>query len=93
MADEVGGGSPVGAHDENIEALALKLLRNPTENGLEPGDTEAARRAARRMLEDSEARTNDPATTDPEHDGVIRRTSSETSSSGDTTSRRAHDGE
>ena len=31
---------------------------------------------------------NDPATTDPENDGVIRRTSGETSSSGDTTTRR-----
>jgi hypothetical protein len=93
MADAVGGGAPGAAHDEQVEALALKLLRSPSENGLEPGDIEAARKSARRMLEDSEARTNDPATTDPEHDGIIRRTSSETSASGETIVRRAHDGE
>ncbi|MGH2753534.1 MAG: hypothetical protein ACRDLB_03805 [Actinomycetota bacterium] len=93
MADATGGGSPGRTHDERVDALALKLLRSPGENGLDPGDIDAARRAARRMLEDSEARTHDPATTDPEHDGVIRRTSSETSSSGETSHRRAHDGE
>ena len=93
MADAVGGGAPGAAHDGQVEALALKLLRSPSENGLEPGDVEAARKAARRMLEDSEARTNDPATTDPEHDGIIRRTASETTSSGETIVRRAHDGE
>ena len=93
MADATGAGPPGRAYDEQVEALALKLLRSPTENGLEPGDVDAARRVARRKLEDSDARTYDPATTDHEHDGVIRRTSSETSSSGETITRRAHDGE
>jgi hypothetical protein len=93
VADATGGGTPEEAPDERVESLARKLLRNAGENGLEPGDIESARRSARRMLEDSEARLNDPATTDPEHDEVIRRTSSETSSSGDSISPRTHEGE
>lgn len=93
MADATGGGTPEEAPDENIESLARKLLRNADENGLEPGDIESARRVARRMLEDSEARVNDPATTDPEHEDVIRRTSSETSASGDSLSPRTNHGE
>ena len=98
MADETGGGDPEGAISDpalaqRVEALAKKLLRSGDENGLAAGDIEGARRAARRMLEDSEARTNDPATRDPEHDGVIRRTSSETASSGETGGRRVSDGD
>ena len=93
MADATGGGQPEEALDENVESLARKLLRNADENGLAPDDIESARRVARRMLEDSEARTNDPATTDPELDDVIRRTSSETSSSGDSLSPRTNQGE
>lgn len=73
--------------------MAKKLLRNASENGLDPGDLDAARRQARRILEDSEARTNDPATTDPEHEDVIRRSSSETASSGDTQTRRTSTGD
>ena len=90
MADPTGGGDPIPQFDEDrVEALAKKLLRS--ESHLD--DLDSARRAARRMLEDSDARTFDPATTDPELDEVIRRTSSETSSSGDTTARRSHTGE
>lgn len=89
MADKTGGGSPGDPTSERIEALAQKLLRNAAENGLAPGDIDGARRMAARSLEDSEARTLDPATMDPESDEVIRRTSGETSSVGDTTVRRS----
>lgn len=85
-SDETAGQRPV---DERVEALALKLLRSPTENGLEPGDKQGALLVARRMLEDSNERINDPATTDPESDEVIRRTSGETSAIGDTLVRRS----
>lgn len=89
MADATGDGLPLEAAERRIEALAQKLLRNPDENGLAPGDIEGARLIARRVLEDSEARTNDPATRDPENEGVIRRSSGETASSGDTQVRRS----
>lgn len=93
MADTTGGGRPGGADADRIEQLAKKLLRGGEENGLAAGDMESARRAARRILEDSEARTFDPATTDPENDEVIRRTSGDTASSGDSTSRRTSSGD
>jgi hypothetical protein len=95
MADTTGGGDAEqqDPQAERVEALARKLLRNAGENGLDPGDIDAARRSARRMLEDSDARVNDPAARDPEHDGVIRRSSSETASSGDTQSRRTSSGD
>lgn len=77
--------------DRRVEQLAKKLLHDP-ERQLD--DIEAARRAARRMLEESDARTNDPAARDPESDGVVRRTSSETAAVGDTGQiRRVTDGE
>lgn len=90
MADATGGGEPQPVYEERVVMLAKKLLRSASENGLEPGDIESACKVAQRMLEDSEARTNDPATTDPESDEVIRRTSAETSTSGDTQSRRSY---
>jgi hypothetical protein len=93
MADATGGNDPQPAPADRVEALAKKLLRSASENGLEPGDLEGARRQASRMLEDSEARTTDPATTDPEHDSVIRRSSSETASSGETQTKRTSTGE
>jgi hypothetical protein len=74
--------------EDRVEALARKLLRNPEENGLEPGDTEGALRMAAGQLEASDQRQTDPAAFDHEHDGAIRRTSSETSSVGDTQTRR-----
>lgn len=77
--------------EDRIETLAAKLLRSP-DSGVDT--IEAARKAARRMLEDSEARTTDPAAHDHEHDGAIRRTSNETASVGDTgVTRREHDGD
>lgn len=88
-APEEGGTQPV--YEERVVMLARKLLRNASENGLDPSDLDAACAMAQRMLEDSEERTHDPATIDPEGGDVIRRTSSETSSSGDTTSRRTYE--
>lgn len=74
---------------DRIETLAAKLLREG-----EAGDMESARAMATRRLEDSDARTEDPAVHDHEHDGVIRRTSSETAAVGDIgVVKRAHDGE
>ncbi len=75
--------------DDRIETLAAKLLRAG-----EAEDMESARSMARTRLEDSDARIEDPAAHDHEHDGKIRRTSSETAAIGDTgVTRRAHDGE
>jgi hypothetical protein len=98
MADATGSGTPPAsendpAYEDKVERLAAKLLRGGTENGLAAGDMESARRSARRILEDSEARTFDPATVDPEDDGVIRRTSNETASTGESTSPRTSTGE
>lgn len=91
MADLGTSGSQDG--EGRVEALARKLLRSPSENGLDPGDLDSAMKVARRRLEDSDARQNDPATRDPEHDSVIRRTSGETSSIGDTMSKRSYSGD
>jgi hypothetical protein len=77
--------------EERVESLALKLLR---EGDPAAEDLECARRAARARLLESEERIFDPAVTDPEHDGVVRRTSSETAARGDVPGARyAHDGE
>jgi hypothetical protein len=76
---------------ERVEALAKKIMNEP-ERGV--NDIESARVAARRMLQESEARTYDPAAHDPESDDVIRRSSSETAAIGDTGPiRRVTDGE
>jgi len=69
---------------EKVERLAQKLLRGGDENGVAAGDIESARRVARRMLEDSEARTAQAADLDPDDEDVIRRSSSESAASGDT---------
>lgn len=72
--------SDVGdSFEDTVEKLALKILR---EGNPPVDDIEGARKAARRMIEDSEERTFDPATVDPRDDGVIRRTSSQTASDG-----------
>jgi hypothetical protein len=65
--------------DGHVEERARELIDGGDE-GRAPvaGTTEEAQRAARRILEESEARTFDPATTDPTDDGVIRRSSDET---------------
>lgn len=84
------GRDAIEPDDERVEKLARKLMRmgDPA-----APDIESARRSARRMLEDSEERTLDPAARDPEDDGVIRRTSSETAATGDTGQRWVADGE
>jgi hypothetical protein len=97
-ADATGSGTPRSGsqdpgYEDKVEKLARKLLRGGTENGLAADDIEGARRSARRLLEDSEARTFDPATVDPEDDGVIRRTSTETASSGESITPRTSHGE
>ena len=69
------------AYDEKVERLAKKLLHGGDGNG--PGDIEVARKQARRMLEESEARTADPAAYDNEDPDVIRRSSRETAASGE----------
>lgn len=71
--------------DERVEKLAQKLLRES--DGGAPateGSLEAARRTARRMLEDSDARTTEASDLEPDDDHVIRRSSSETAASGET---------
>ena len=70
--------------EEKVERLAQKLLRGGDENGFAADDIDGARRAARRMLEDSEARTEQATELDPDDDDVIRRSSSETAAIGDT---------
>ncbi len=70
--------------DERVESLAQKLLRETDDNGrATDGSLEAARRTARRMLEES-ARTAEAYDLEPDDDHVIRRSSSETAASGDT---------
>ncbi|HWC15129.1 MAG TPA: hypothetical protein VG929_11155 [Actinomycetota bacterium] len=91
MADHGADPREIEVSAERVEALAQKILREP-ERGVT--DIEAARVAARRMLQESEARTYDPAAHDHESDDVIRRSSSETASVGDTGQiRRVTDGE
>ena len=71
--------------DARVESLAQKLLRETDDNGRAvDGSLEAARRTARRMLEDSEARTAEAYDLEPDDDHVIRRSSGETAASGDT---------
>ena len=73
------------ALDARVEKLAQKLLRETDDQGrATDGGLEAARRAARRMLEDSEARTAEGADLEPDDEHVIRRSSGETAASGDT---------
>jgi hypothetical protein len=69
------------AYQEKVERLAQKLLREGEDSN--PPDIETARRQARRMLEDSEARTTEASELDPDDDSVIRRSSSETAATGD----------
>lgn len=83
MADATGAGKPAEVDDVLVEKHALKLLRNPEEHGLQPGDISTARSIARRKLADSEGRIYDPATADPELEGVIRREATETAAHGD----------
>jgi len=66
--------------DDRVERLARTLLISTDEDAAAITDIETARRAAAAKLRDSEARTFDPAVTDPGDSGVIRRTSEETTS-------------
>ena len=80
------------ASEEKIERLAKKLLYGGDGNDI--SDIETARAAARRMIEESEARTRQGAELDPDDPDVIRRSSSETAASGESGQiRRVHDGE
>jgi hypothetical protein len=81
------------AFEEKVEKLAQKLFHGGDGNHPGAQDIEAARRAARRMIEDSEARTAQAAELDPDDDEVIRRSSSETAAVGETDHPRALDGE
>lgn len=82
MADATGDGRTVSADEARVEKLAAKLMVGGTENGDAVDDLETARVMARRLLEDSDARTRDPAARDPERDGIIRRESEESAASG-----------
>ena len=80
--------------EEKVERLAQKLLRGGDGNDGGAPDIETARRAARRMLEDSEERTAQAWGLDPDDDDVIRRSSRETAATGDSgITRRVSDGE
>jgi hypothetical protein len=79
------------AFEEKVERLAQKLLRGG--DGNDPQNIESARRAARRMLEDSEARTAQASELDPDDPDVIRRSSSETAATGESDSRWVSDGD
>lgn len=68
---------------EVVEQRARKLAHGGEGAADLEEDPEKAARAARAILEESEARLFDPATIDPDHDGVIRRSSDETASRGD----------
>jgi hypothetical protein len=64
---------------KQVEQRAKELVEGG-EEGRAPvaRDRDAAERAAARLLEESEARTLDPATRDPTDDSVVRRSSEET---------------
>ena len=80
-------------YEEKVEGLAQKLLHGGDGNDSVANDIEAARRAARRMIEDSEARTAQAAELDPDDDDVIRRSSSETAATGESAHPQVSDGE
>jgi hypothetical protein len=66
------------ADPDKVAERARELLDGGAEGRASVAEDEAsAQRAARRILDDSAARTEDPAARDPEDDGVIRRTSGE----------------
>ena len=62
---------------ENVDAKG-EQIQNDAGNIAGMTDEDVAQRAALRILEDSEARTQQAADLDPEDDVVIRRTSTET---------------
>jgi hypothetical protein len=65
--------------EEHVDKRAREIAEGGDEGHADVrDDPSAARRAAESTLEESEERTFDPATTDPEDEGVIRRNSDET---------------
>jgi hypothetical protein len=68
---------PTG-RSSNVDKRAGELESGGEGHSALEGDHEAATKAARHLLEESEARTFDPAVIDPEEEGVIRRSSEET---------------
>ena len=65
--------------DRRVEERTRELLEGGDEGRSVADDGEGgARRAARRILEESDERTVDPATRDLTDDSVIRRSSDET---------------
>ena len=81
------------AYEEKVDRLAHKLLHGGVENGLAAGDMETARKVARRMLEESEARTEQAWALEPDDQDVIRRSSGETASIGESATPRVSEGE
>jgi hypothetical protein len=78
-ARDVGASGGQEPSEDHVTERARELVEGGSESAPPvAGDEETAARAARRILEDSEARTADPATIDPHDDGVIRRSSEET---------------
>jgi hypothetical protein len=66
--------------DRRVNERARELLRGGSEGRAPVAEDESeASLAARRILEESDERTSDPAATDPEDENVIRRSSEETS--------------
>lgn len=70
--------------EQSVEDRARELVDGGGEGSerVVEDDPQAARVAARAILEESEERTFDPATVDPEDASVIRRTSDEPASNG-----------
>ncbi|CAN5768519.1 hypothetical protein BH18ACT15_BH18ACT15_07460 [soil metagenome] len=66
----------VGPRDDR--SRARQILHGGEEHARAAGDEASAEKAAHRILEESEERTNDKAAYDPEDDDVIRRGSEET---------------
>ena len=65
----------------HVEHRARELLHGGDEGRAPVADeAQGARRAAERILEDSEARVDDPAARDLADDSVVRRSSEETAS-------------
>lgn len=65
--------------EEQVEERAEELATGGEDDDkVAEGDVNRARRAADAILEESEERTFDNATVDPDDDSITRRTSSET---------------
>ncbi len=64
--------------DDAVDERAEELERGGEGAEDLEGRPDKARRAAEQILEESEERTFDPATADPDRDTVIRRSSDET---------------